>query len=258
MMMMMMMTTTMMTMTMTFKGKEKMWRNGILRGHNPTYRDKTGKFNSSRFSISQIGSFPQVGLKIKNVWNHHLPMMTQNTCLFTTEILAVLAVPLIGVGFIRTIWSSVHAGVFSIFAVRCSKDGFGLCCFGDFSFFKCMYIYIFLYIYIHIYIYIYIYIHIYIYMSWSCNAILSRIVFFANSLGKTKNAKKLLKSVGVLMFSAINSEVNNRCPNVVANVAALSAVDVPVFFDERILKTSRVWSRKYLLRSNVLFWASFR
>ena len=24
--------------------------------------------------ISQIGSFPQVGVKIKNIWNHHLEM----------------------------------------------------------------------------------------------------------------------------------------------------------------------------------------
>ena len=23
-------------------------------------------------NISQIGSFPQVGVKIKNIWNHHL------------------------------------------------------------------------------------------------------------------------------------------------------------------------------------------
>ena len=23
-------------------------------------------------NISQIGSFPQVGMKIKNIWNHHL------------------------------------------------------------------------------------------------------------------------------------------------------------------------------------------
>ena len=23
-------------------------------------------------SVSQIGSFPQVGMKIKNIWNHHL------------------------------------------------------------------------------------------------------------------------------------------------------------------------------------------
>ena len=32
-----------------------------------------GGFNSTLLkNISQIGSFPQVGLKIKNVWNHHL------------------------------------------------------------------------------------------------------------------------------------------------------------------------------------------
>ena len=30
-----------------------------------------GGFNPPE-NISQIGSFPQVGMKIKNIWNHHL------------------------------------------------------------------------------------------------------------------------------------------------------------------------------------------
>ena len=28
-------------------------------------------------NISQIGSFPQVGLKTKNIWNHHLVMVSR-------------------------------------------------------------------------------------------------------------------------------------------------------------------------------------
>lgn len=114
-----------------------------------------------------------------------------------------------------------------------------------------------MYVHIHTYIIIYIYINIYVNKSCSCNDILSRIVFCKFPGGKTKKCQKLLKPVGVLMFSTINSEVKNPCPNVVANVAALSAVDVPNFFDECILKTSRAWRWRYLLRLNALFWASF-
>ena len=33
-----------------------------------------GGFNPSEKYARQIGSFPQVGVKIKNVWNHHLVM----------------------------------------------------------------------------------------------------------------------------------------------------------------------------------------
>ena len=29
-------------------------------------------------NISQIGSFPQVGMKIKNIWNHHLEKQREN------------------------------------------------------------------------------------------------------------------------------------------------------------------------------------
>ena len=31
-------------------------------------------------NISQIGSFPQVGVKIENIWNHHLVRLLMNNC----------------------------------------------------------------------------------------------------------------------------------------------------------------------------------
>ena len=36
-------------------------------------------------NISQIGSFPQVGVKIKNIWNHHLEPSVVSICLFPCE-----------------------------------------------------------------------------------------------------------------------------------------------------------------------------
>ena len=38
---------------------------------NKNKRLLVGGFNPSE-NVSQIGSFPQVGVKIKNIWNHHL------------------------------------------------------------------------------------------------------------------------------------------------------------------------------------------
>ena len=34
-----------------------------------------GGFNPSEKYARQIGSFPQVGMKIKNIWNHHLVLL---------------------------------------------------------------------------------------------------------------------------------------------------------------------------------------
>ena len=30
-------------------------------------------------TISQIGSFPQIGMKIKHIWNHHLDMLVSGS-----------------------------------------------------------------------------------------------------------------------------------------------------------------------------------
>ena len=35
------------------------------------YSKLVGGFNPSEKYASQIGSSPQVGVKIKNIWNHH-------------------------------------------------------------------------------------------------------------------------------------------------------------------------------------------
>ena len=38
---------------------------------NPIKMDVLGVSTSLK-NISKIGSFPQIGVKIKNIWNHHL------------------------------------------------------------------------------------------------------------------------------------------------------------------------------------------
>ncbi len=48
--------------------------NVLIQKNPPGQHNQVGSFNPFEKYACQIGSFPQIGVKIKNIWNHHLVM----------------------------------------------------------------------------------------------------------------------------------------------------------------------------------------
>ena len=58
----------------------------MIKSKNKFIMILVGRFNPSEKYARQIGNLPQVGVKIKHIWNHHLVIYSNSNDTYVVEI----------------------------------------------------------------------------------------------------------------------------------------------------------------------------